>query len=183
MRSNKAKDIVGLQGISEKEALVQEKFDELISLLSQIECDSEAIRHLQHRLSKTIEKKQNNAEIVKAFKAIDKKGEITRDELLDEFSMLLSYTKIDSRIASNYLRGERVNKVVLMLIGVMMIVLGFAMIIMPAPPYFEMFTIYYFNQDDGVTLMDLISLTIVLSGIYLFLRTIYKNQLFRLKHG
>jgi hypothetical protein len=46
------------------------------------------------------------------------------------------------------------------------------MIIMPAPPYFEMFTIYYFNANDGVTLMDLISLIIVAVGIYIMINAI-----------
>jgi hypothetical protein len=47
---------------------------------------------------------------------------------------------------------------------------------MPAPPYFEMFTIFYFNQNDGVTLMDLIALLIVFTGVYLFLSSVLKKQ-------
>ena len=56
-----------------------------------------------------------------------------------------------------------------------MITLGFGMIIMPAPPYFEMFTIFYFNQNDGITIMDLISLLIILAGIYLLIKAIVRN--------
>jgi len=52
------------------------------------------------------------------------------------------------------------------------VTLGFAMIIMPAPPYFEMFTIFYFNDNDGVTLMDLISLIIIAIGLYIIVKTI-----------
>jgi hypothetical protein len=61
-------------------------------------------------------------------------------------------------------------------IGIIMITLGMAMIIMPAPPYFEMFTIFYFNDNDGVTLMDLIALLIVFTGVYLFLNAVLKKQ-------
>jgi hypothetical protein len=56
-----------------------------------------------------------------------------------------------------------------------MIIMGFGMIIIPAPPFFEMFTIYYFNQNDGITVMDLISLLIILAGIYFLIRGIYPN--------
>ena len=64
----------------------------------------------------------------------------------------------------------------LMVIGILMIGLGFAMIVMPAPPYFEMFTIYYFSADDGVTLMDIISLIIILAGVYLVIRSINRKN-------
>jgi hypothetical protein len=56
-----------------------------------------------------------------------------------------------------------------------MAVLGLAMIIMPAPPYFEMFTIFYFSKDDGITLMDVISVIILLTGVYLFLNATIKK--------
>ena len=56
-----------------------------------------------------------------------------------------------------------------------MITLGMGMIIMPAPPYFEMFTIFYFNPNDGVTIMDLISLLIVFTGVYLLVSSLLKK--------
>jgi uncharacterized membrane protein YozB (DUF420 family) len=65
----------------------------------------------------------------------------------------------------------------LSVIGIVMIALGFAMIVMPAPPYFEMFTIYYFNQDDGITIMDVISLLIILAGVYLLVRSLNRKNI------
>jgi hypothetical protein len=81
---------------------------------------------------------------------------------------------VDSKMSKKYLRGERISKFFLVLISLVLIMLGFAMIIMPAPPYFEMFTIFYFNPQDGVTLMDVISLLIILTGVYLLVKSIYK---------
>jgi len=52
-----------------------------------------------------------------------------------------------------------------------MITLGFAMIILPTPASFEIYTIYYFNHNDGFTVMDLISLIIVFCGIYTLITT------------
>jgi len=51
------------------------------------------------------------------------------------------------------------------------------MIIMPAPPNFEVFTIFFITQEDGVTLMDVIALIIVFSSIFIIIGG-YKN----LKH-
>jgi hypothetical protein len=44
--------------------------------------------------------------------------------------------------------------------------------VMPAPPYFEMFTIFYFTPDDGFTLMDLISLIIIATGTFIVIRSV-----------
>lgn len=63
-----------------------------------------------------------------------------------------------------------------MIISILLITLGFAMIVMPAPPYFEMYTIFYFNENDGFTLMDLISLIIVFCGIFTLIMTMQKHR-------
>lgn len=73
------------------------------------------------------------------------------------------------------MRLEYFKKIICLLIAISLITLGFSMIILPAPPYFEMFTIFYFTDDDGVTIMDLISLIIILCGIYVFVTTIIKK--------
>lgn len=62
------------------------------------------------------------------------------------------------------------------IISLLFITLGFAMIILPAPPYFEMYTIFYFNENDGFTLMDLISLLIVFCGVFTLIMTMQKRN-------
>jgi uncharacterized membrane protein HdeD (DUF308 family) len=96
--------------------------------------------------------------------------------LLNDFEMLLSQHELDTDVSKKYLNHERVKKTVVAIIGVTMITLGMAMIIMPAPTYFEMFTIFHFNPNDGVTLMDLIALLIVFTGVYLFLNALLKKR-------
>jgi hypothetical protein len=177
IKANKRKDISGLQSIAEKELAVDEKLDELIDMLARYQFDSETVKRFQLRFNQAINDKELNFKSIDAFKAIDEKDNASRTELLDEFSMLLLSNKIDSKISSRYLKAKRANKWILMIIGIAMVTLGLAMIIIPAPPYFEMFTIFYFNQDDGVTLMDLISLVIIFSGIYVLIRSFYN------KHG
>jgi hypothetical protein len=62
------------------------------------------------------------------------------------------------------------------IISLLFITLGLAMIIMPAPPYFEMYTIFYFTESDGFTLMDLISLLIIFCGIFTLIMTMQKRS-------
>jgi len=161
--------------VTEKELTFDKKLDELIALLAQNQFDSETTLKFQKKFNKAVELNKSNDKIIKAFKVAGAKNNVSRDELLDEFSTLLINNKIDSRISSRYLKAIRFSRLFLMIVGVIMIALGFAMIVMPAPPYFEMFTIYYFSLDDGVTLMDLISLGIIFSGIFIFVRSIYKK--------
>ncbi|GAA4095175.1 hypothetical protein [Mucilaginibacter panaciglaebae] len=165
-----------LRTVADKQSAIEEKLDELITLLAENDFDSETVKQYQSRLSSALQHKMTIAEDLKAFEVIDKKTDASREQLLDEFSVLLEAHTFNSKATTKYLQTERNNKFILMAIGVIMITLGFAMIIMPAPPYFEMFTIFYFTPDDGVTLMDLISLIIVFAGIYVFVRSLYKKN-------
>jgi len=175
IKGNKAKEFSELRNTAEKQGAIEEKLEELIALLAQNEFDSETVKQVQHRFNTAIEQKKLNHNEINAFKSIDENKDASREALLDEFSLLLVSNKVDSHISRDYLRNQRLKKIVLAATGIVMITLGLAMIIMPAPPYFEMFTIYYFNINDGITLMDLISLIIILSGIYILVRSLYKK--------
>jgi hypothetical protein len=177
IKANKVKQISDSEHLAEKELEVEQKLDAFIALLDQHAFDSKTVKHFQQRFNNAVEKKIFDAPNIDAFKTIAQEDHASREELLDQFSSLLLSNKIDSNISSKYIRSERAVKIVLMLVGIIMIALGFAMIIMPAPPYFEMFTIFYFTRDDGVTLMDIISLIIILTGIYILVRSIYKKTL------
>jgi hypothetical protein len=61
--------------------------------------------------------------------------------------------------------------------GILFITIGFILIVTPASPEFEIATIFYFNDHDGFTVMDLFALVIIFIGIYLFIRAfIDKNK-------
>jgi hypothetical protein len=169
------KEVVQLQQVSNKQAAIDTKLDELVKLLAQTDIDSDKVKQIRGKVNDALDQAGTYREQINAFKQIDTHDIDNRDNLLDEFTVLLANHKIDSQMSKKYLQGERVKQVVLAAIGVVLIMLGFAMIIMPAPPYFEMFTIFYFNPQDGVTLMDVISLLIILSGVYLLVKSIYKQ--------
>lgn len=164
MRDNKEVD---------ESKLLEIKADELISLLQKGNIDARRIRAVQRKINDAVDTSSLPTSIG-AFKELD----IDRDrvEMLNDFEMLLSHHQLDSDVSKKYIGRERLRKMVVVIIGIIMITLGMAMIIMPAPPYFEMFTIFYFNPNDGVTIMDLISLLIVFTGVYLLLSAVLKKQ-------
>lgn len=175
VNDHKTDEIHRLRLAAERHIAIEKKIDELIALLAESHIDSEIIKQYRSKLESAFEDKITIDDL-KAFEVIDEKTDASREELLEEFSVLLETHTFNSKATTKYLKIERSNKVILMVIGAIMITLGFAMIIMPAPPYFEMFTIFYFSNDNGVTLMDLISLIIVFAGIYVFVRPLYKKN-------
>ncbi len=155
------------------EQAINKKLDELLDLLAHSDIDSEKAKQLQQRVNDAIgTAKRADEHVVELYQNLDTENK-SRADLLDDFSILLNAHQIDSNVSKKYIRAQRGANVVLMVIGLVMITLGFAMIVMPAPPDFEIYTVFYFNINDGVTVMDLISLLIVLSGIYLFIRSLY----------
>lgn len=172
-----AKEVSGFEKINEQHTDIEKKLDELITLLDQSTLDSQSIKVLQQRFNKAIEITDLKKDQIAEFKKMDALSETSsREEMLDEFAILLTNSRIDSEASSRFIYKERASAIVLTIISLLMIGLGFAMIIMPAPPYFEMFTIYYFNENDGITIMDCISLLIILAGIYLLITTFYRKQ-------
>ena len=148
-------EVVGFQPKDENIIAINQKMGELTVLLSNSKIDSETARDLHKRFQQAIKDNSLND------------GD-------DEFSIMLSSPQNKKRL-KQYLQGESISKFVLIALSIIMIVLGLGMIIMPAPPFFEMFTIFYFNHNDGITIMDLISLIIILAGVYFLIKGIYKN--------
>ena len=146
---------MGFQPKDENIIAINQKMGELTVLLSNSKIDSETARDLHKRFQQAIKDNSLND------------GD-------DEFSIMLSSPQNKKRL-KQYLQGESISKFVLIALSIIMIVLGLGMIIMPAPPFFEMFTIFYFNHNDGITIMDLISLIIILAGVYFLIKGIYKN--------
>lgn len=159
----------------EEKAAINQKMDELITLISKSNIDDETARGYKLKFDNALRRQGIHADQVKVFQNLDNK-EASREELLDEFSILLAGNQFDSRVAKKPKRfGEGMSRVVLFIISIVMITLGLGMIIMPAPPFFEMFTIFYFNQNDGITVMDLISLLVILFGVFFLIKAIIRK--------
>jgi hypothetical protein len=149
---------INLHSEGDDNPLIDKKLDELITLVYN-GADTEKAK----RLKTTIKQAIKDAAL---FNTYDDKN---------EFSIMLSRPQSNSMLLKRYLQGESISKYILIGLSAIMIILGLGMIIMPAPPFFEMFTIFYFNRNDGITIMDLISLIIILAGVYFLIKGIYKN--------
>lgn len=156
-----------------KESAAGQKLDELIRLLHETTLSEAEAAEYKSRFDRALE----NATIhnqLKAYEQLDA-ADLTRTEMLNELSRLLDATNLDSRTIKHYKKKRWASGFLKLVIGIILIILGYAMIVLPAPPNFEMYTLFYFTPDDGVTIMDVISLLIVLTGIYLIV-TATKNK-------
>ncbi len=61
-------------------------------------------------------------------------------------------------------------------VGILFLTVGFFMIVTPATADMEVVTLFYFNQYDGFTLLDLIALIIVIFGIYFLIRAFVRRD-------
>lgn len=152
--------------------LIDAKVDELVEMLHKIPLSKDQTDAIKQKISDAIETSSFPKKL-EAFRRLDKGHD--RFELMDDLELLLSQHQLDSNISRKFLFREKMHRALVGIIGAIMITLGMGMIIMPAPPYFEMFTIYHFSPNDGVTLMDVISLLIVFTGVYLLSTAIIKK--------
>jgi len=155
---------------------IETKLDELINLLNNSNIDSQKVLSFRAKINKAFDAKIDAAGSIKAFQKVAENDSLSRLDMLNNFSTLLNEHQLDSELSKNYIKRNWLKTIVVSLIGIVLIILGFGMIIMPAPPNFEMFTIFYFTKDDGVTIMDVISLLIILCGVYIIIKTISQKQ-------
>jgi hypothetical protein len=152
-------------------ALLESKVMELVGLLGRSTIDPQKSKHYQQLIADACQQSVSMYKKLAPFKELDQENNLSREELLEGLEKLLAENQIDSKISRSYLRRNSMIKALLFILAVLLITTGFAMIIMPAPPSFEIFTIYYFNANDGVTVMDLVSLLIIFGGVLLFVLT------------
>jgi len=170
-KSKLSESLKNFEYLNNKDEELNQKLSEFITLLDQSELDSENIKLLQNKINVVIDKKLSKKKVIKEIKEVSL-ADIDQFEQLDKLEFLLNNHHLDSRSTKKITLTRKFLRVIQILIGFLFVTLGFAMIILPAPPYFEMFTIYYFNENDGVTLMDLISLIIIAAGIYIIVKSI-----------
>lgn len=150
---------------------LDEKLNELIELLETSELDSDKAQEYLNRIENCI-KNQSLKNKFERFKDVTKDEDISRDRMLNEFEFLLSSSDLNSEDAYKYLKKEKHKIFILSILGILFIILGLGMIILPAPQNFEMFTIFYFTRDDGITLMDVIASIITVSGIFILVNNL-----------
>jgi hypothetical protein len=170
-KSKLTEDLKRLKHIERKDEDLIHKLGEFMELLNQSDLDSENISQIRHTLNDALDEKLNGEDALERIQQVSLDNMPTLDQL-DKLEFLLNTNHLDSKQAKRITYKSVFLKIIKVVIGLLFITLGFAMIIMPAPPYFEMFTIFYFTENDGVTLMDLISLIIIAVGIYVVVKSL-----------
>ena len=61
-------------------------------------------------------------------------------------------------------------------VGILFITIGFILVVTPASPEFEIATIFYFNEFDGFTVMDMFALVLIFIGIFFFIRAFIEKE-------
>ncbi|TKC09336.1 hypothetical protein [Pedobacter frigoris] len=176
--ADKNKLIQDLRHFEQLEAKDQElihKLNEFIALLEGSKIDTENIHGIKTKINQALDKKLTGKELIKQIQDVSS-SDASKFDQLSQLEDLLNNNYIDSVQAKKIGFGKTIVNIVKLIIGFLFVTLGFAMIIMPAPPYFEMFVIFNFNADDGFTLMDLISLIIIVIGIYIVLNSLIHKK-------
>lgn len=135
---------------------IDTKLTELVSLVEVAELDNAEKRKIQNKINTAL-----------------KLSESSQDHLQQFFNG----HKTDIRRTKKNNIARILTRITRMIIALLLVGLGFGMIIMPAPPYFEMFTIFTIpgsNGNDGVTIMDVISLIVAFVGVSLFISSLVK---------
>ncbi|MBO9614748.1 MAG: hypothetical protein J7619_18750 [Dyadobacter sp.] len=155
-------------------ARLDKKVAELIEAIEQTDVEGHLSKQYQKQIADAFHRSAATQKKLAPFRELDQDNNLSREELLEGLEKLLAENQFDSRINAPKQSGM-VQKGVLFILAILLIVVGFAMIIMPAPPSFELFTVYYFNINDGVTIMDLVSLLIIFGGVLLFVLNFNKK--------
>lgn len=156
-------------GRTELTTAAHQKLDDFISTISGEKLDNEVLQSLQKKFIDAIELSAEP----KALKHI---SDTRPKDLHNDLDQLLFINKLDKSAQKKFSVYRAFDIVIRLFIAVLLIILGFGMIIMPAPPYFEMFTLFYLNPNDGVTIMDVFSLIVAFIGIYILVRTLIKKK-------
>src|SRR5690606_29908723 len=140
------------------------KLDELEQSLEGAGLDHEAIQDLQKRFNRMI-RSASPANSIQPYARPFHRGTLSA-ELDEELEQLSFISSPDKKKRRKLKISKVISGVLRVIIALLLILLGFGMIIMPAPPYFEMFTLFYLSPNDGVTIMDVISLIVAFTGVY-----------------
>ncbi len=161
-----------------------EKMDLLIKLLESSNLNSDQIYQYADKVKNIADKKLLN-EKFRPFYEISSKDRASREELIDRFEFLLNTSDIDSDDAILVLAHKRFRDIIKYIVGILIIVIGLAVIITPVSKGIEIITLFHFNdleslginvdsmgiRNHGITLMDTFALIAIFTGILVLTST------------
>lgn len=155
--------------MAENSELINQKLEEIIELISSSKLDNKSLAEIQNKFNAAISVNPESAAI-QPFSG-NRLNYSQQDEAHIDQLLLIS---TDRSARKKHTLSQYLKISLRLIIALLLILLGFGMIIMPAPPYFEMFTLFYLNPNDGVTIMDVISLIVAFTGVYILITALTK---------
>lgn len=149
--------------LSNPEPTKEEILDQLASLLSKVDFDSDMLSEYKKKID--LMEVANTETKLEKFKKFDKVDFSEREKFLQDFEVELTSEKITSDEVFLVKQRRRITSFTKFLIGVLLMVIGIGLIVLPLPDDIKVFTIFYFTPNDGVTLIDVIGIIFILSGI------------------
>lgn len=149
--------------LSNTEPTKEEILDQLSSLLDKVEFDSDMLSDYKKKVE-LLEVGNTEAKL-ESFKKFDKVDFSEREKFLQDFEVELTSQKITSDEVFLLKQRRRISHFTKFLIGVLLLVIGIGLIVLPLGDEIKVFTIFYFTPNDGVTLIDVVGIIFILSGI------------------
>lgn len=93
-----------------------------------------------------------------------------RNEQIDDFILFLDNNKFNSNNVNIYMRQLRIKNLLKMYLGLVFILIGLILMIVPIPYNLDIATLFYFSNDDGITVSDIFAIFLILFGFIIILR-------------
>lgn len=111
-------------------------------------------------------------ERLKSFEDVHIKSGERNPEALDEFILLLEDNYVDSDEAFKYVIKRRLSKIISIIIGIILNVIGFALIIVPMPTDFNDVVLLRATPQNGLHLSDVFGFAEIIGVVIVFIGTL-----------
>jgi hypothetical protein len=120
----------------------------------------------------TTHSKASIEERLKSFEDVKIRSGERNPEALDEFILLLEDNYVDSDEAFKYVLKRRVAKIISIVVGVILNIIGFALIIVPMPTDYKDVVILRATPQNGLHLSDVFGFAEIIGVVIVFIGTL-----------
>lgn len=120
----------------------------------------------------TTQSKASIEERIKSFEEVKIRSGERNPEALDEFILLLEDNYVDSDEAFKYVLKRRVAKIISIVAGIILNIIGFALIIVPMPTDYKDIVILRATPQNGLHLSDVFGFAEIIGVVIVFFGTL-----------
>ena len=120
----------------------------------------------------TTQSKASIEDRIKSFEDVNIRSGERNPEALDEFILLLEDNYVDSDEAFKYVLKRRIAKIISIVAGVILNIIGFALIIVPMPSDYKDVVILRATPQNGLHLSDVFGFAEIIGVAIVFIGTL-----------